>query len=235
MIVPAVLALGLGLTACGAGGGAASAPPTPGEPLPGEAPPGTAVVRVGHTAITRAQYEHWMRIGDATAQTPQPGKPLPKPVDYEPPDFTACVAHLRANALLHEPTSQLKAKCQQKYKEIQTRTLGFLIYGYWLREEAAEKGVSVSNAELQKEFAQIRRKEFPTAAALHRLLTASRQGVPDLKFTIESQMLSTRLEQKTNEPVERQPEALIQDLYNKWAPRTDCLPGYVVKDCRQFH
>jgi hypothetical protein len=233
--VALVFALGLGLAACGSGVQTASTPPVPGEPSPGDAPAGAVVARVGHRAITRAQYEHWMRIGDVVDQASQSGRAPSKPVDYEPPGFTGCVAHLRTNGLLHESTSQLKTRCQRKYKEIQTRILGFLIYGYWLREEAAEKGVSVSNAELQREFAKIRHKEFPTAAVLHRLLTVSRQSIQDLKFTIESQMLSTRLEPKTNEPPEGQAEALIQDLYKKWAPRTDCRPGYVVKDCRQFH
>jgi hypothetical protein len=176
-----------------------------------------------------------MRIGDVVAQASRSGLPPSRPVDYVPPGFTACVAHLRADGLLYEAVSRLRARCLSSYKEIQARILGFLIYGYWLREEAAEKGVSVTHAELQREFAQIRHKEFPTAADLHRLLGVSRQSVSDLLFTIQSRMLSARLEPKTNEPQEAQAKALIQDLYQKWAPRTDCRPGYVVKDCRQFH
>jgi hypothetical protein len=238
----AVLALGLALAACGSSVHTATTPPAPGGPPPGSAPAGTVVVQVGNTAITKTIYEHWMRIGDATVQKPLPGQPIPKPINYEPPDFTECIARLRANALLHESTSQLKAKCQQTFKGIQERILRFLINGYWLREEAAEDGLSISNAELQKEFNHLKQQEFPTAASFQRLLTASRQGIPDLMFAVETVMLSSKLQQKISKPITKEnpnPEGGLKELnrtlVKKWTVRTNCHPGYIVQDCKQFH
>jgi len=196
------------------------------------------VVQVGKTSITRAQYEHWMRIGDATVEMPLPGHPPPTPMDYEPPNFTACVAHLRATSLLHESTSQLTAKCRHTYVGIKTRILRFLINGYWLREEAAEDGASVSSAEVQKEFDHIKQQSFPTEAAFQRLLAASRQTIPDLKFAVETQMLSAKLLKRfskieNKESPESSEEALNKQLDEKWTPRTSCKSGYVIQACGQ--
>jgi hypothetical protein len=198
------------------------------------------VVQVGKTPITRSMYEHWMRIGDATVQKPLPGQPVPKPIDYEPPNFAECVARLKASALLHESTSQLKAKCEQTYQSIKTRILRFLINGYWLREEAAEDGASVSAAEVQKEFNQVKQQEFPTAASFQRLQTASRQTIPDLKFAVETQMLSAKLlkrfaKPETKESPESSAEAVNKLLDQKWTARTSCQPGYVIPACTQYH
>jgi hypothetical protein len=236
-VVTGVLALGLMLSACGSSRHASSTASVPAPPS--SVPSGAVVVQVGNTAITRAQYEHWMRIGDATVQKPLPGHPISKPIDYEPPDFTECIARLRANALVPETTSQLKAKCQQTFHSIQTRILRFLINGYWLREEASEDRIPLSSAELQKEFEQIKAHEFPTAAAFQRLLAASRQTVSDLMFAVETEMLSTRLQQKfskpeTKETPENSVEALNKRLVAKWTPRTSCLPGYIILACRQY-
>jgi hypothetical protein len=238
LVVAGVLALGLVFSACGSSSKSASSPISV---LPGSAPPGTVVVRVGNTSITRATYEHWMRIGDATVQKPLPNQPIPKPIDYEPPDFTECIARLRASALVSETTAQLKMKCLQTFQGIQTRILGFLINGYWVREEAAEDGISIANAELQTEFNKIRAHEFTTPASLQRLLNASRQTIPDLQFAVETGMLSTRLQRKFSKPITKEnpnPESDIEILnkriVTKWKPRTSCLPGYIIKACGQY-
>jgi hypothetical protein len=237
-ITSATVVLALGLAACGSSR-QATRPTSPTETIPSVAPPSTVVVQVGKTSITRAQYEHWMRIGDATVEMPVPGHPAPTPIDYEPPDFTACVAHLQATSLLHESTSQLKAKCQHTYTGIKTRILRFLIHGYWLREEAAEDGTPVSSAEVQKEFNRIKQQEYPTAAAFQRLEATSRQTVPDLKFAVETQMLSAKLLKKFSKPENKEsPESSVDALNKmlnvKWTARTSCQPGYIIRACKQY-
>jgi hypothetical protein len=56
--------------------------------------------------------------------------------------------------------------------------------GYWLREEAAEDGISIANTELQTEFNKIKAHEFTTPASFQRLLNASRQTIPDLPYCL---------------------------------------------------
>jgi hypothetical protein len=164
---------------------------------------------------------------------------LAPPVAYEPSDFTACVAHLLRTGAPRSSAAQLKVRCEQTYEGIRARILNFLITGYWLRGEAAAEGISVSQAEVQKQFEAVKRAQYPTAASFRRLLDASRQTVSDLMFAVQTQMLSTRLLEKFTKDYGkgRSEQATIaafnRAIRSKWTARTDCRPGYVVKDCRQ--
>jgi hypothetical protein len=199
-----------------------------------------AIVRVGDATISPATYAHWMTIGEATVEEPKPTGPLPTLVAYQPPEFAACVAHLRAQARASASVASLHAKCERTYEGIRARILGFLITGYWLRGEAAASHVSVSQAEVHRKFEEEREVNYPTAASFRRLQEASRQTVADLEFAVETQLLSTRLlgrfavETGHNESEPATIAAFNRHIESTWVPRTDCAAGYVVKDCRQF-
>jgi hypothetical protein len=183
-----------------------------------------------------------MEIGAATVEMPRPTGPVPKPLAYEPPKFTACVAHLGAGAGAQTAASaaQLRARCKKTYEGIEDRVLNFLITGYWLRGEAAEQHGAVPEAEVHKKFEEEKRRKYPTATSFRRLREASRQTVPDLEFAVETQLLSGKLLEKfTREhPHESSERATITafngSIRSKWTPKTDCRPGYVVPDCRQY-
>jgi hypothetical protein len=197
------------------------------------------VVAVGGTSITGAMYDHWMAIGAATVEMLKPRGPLPKPLIYDPPGFTACVAHLRKSAPKATPTSPLRAECKATYEGVRARILNFLITGYWLRGEAAEQHVSITEAEVRKKFEEERRA-YPTAASFRRLQEASHQTVPDLMFAVETQMLSAKLLEKftkshTHATTQQATVgAFNKSIINTWTPKTSCQPGYVVKDCREY-
>lgn len=201
---------------------------------------GVVVARIGTAAISLATYEHWMAIGAATVEMPKPTGPLPKVVEYVPPEFTACVAQLRANAPSSTLTAPLRAQCRRTYKGIQARILNFLITGYWLRGEAAEQHASVSEAEVRNEFDEERRAHYPTAASFRRVQEASRQTVSDLMFAVETRMLSAKLLEKFRSTHSKgKSEQATIAAFNKsvrstWALKTNCQPGYVVPDCEQY-
>jgi hypothetical protein len=198
------------------------------------------VVRVGETPITPATYNHWMAVGAATVEPPRPGGPLPKPVTYEPPAFKLCLVHLLARVPKSIAAGQLRAKCKTTYESIQKRILTFLISGYWLRAQAAEQHASVTEGEVRKKFDEEKRASFPTADSFRRLQEASRQTVPDLMFAVETQMLSAKLLTRftTAHPHEKSEQATIaafnKSIRSKWTVRTDCQPGYVISDCKQY-
>ena len=199
------------------------------------------VVQVGATSVTGTTYDHWMAIGDATVNVPVPGRPPPKPVAYEPPNFAACIANLDVSVPKPQGTrAQLKAKCRQTYSAIQARILNFLITGYWLREAAAEQHASVTKAEVRKKFEEEKRANYPTAASFRNLEEASRQTVPDLLFAVQTRMLSAKLLEKFTaaQPKGTSEQAAVAafnvSLKRKWTARTNCEPGYVIRDCRQY-
>jgi hypothetical protein len=232
----AVSALALTLLSCG--GGASSKPETEHAR---KSPPSQSVVVVGGTSITRAAYEHWMRIGAATVTRPIANGPMPAPVTYKPPDFAACVAQARQGPLKSAPTPPLRAECKATYESIQRRVLSFLIIGYWLRAAAAEVHASVTPAEVRERFEEERKSHYPTTQALRRLEEVSRQTVPDLEFAVETQMLSARLlslfakEHRDQRNEQAAVPAFNKSIKSKWSARTRCLPGYVVPDCKQHH
>jgi hypothetical protein len=234
------LLAGLSITAC-AGGTSRHAPQT-GAPATAAGPAAAhaVVVKVGATPITGATYDHWMAIGAATVQMPRPGTPLPKPVAYVPPDFSACVAHLRTSAPGSTSTARLEARCKQTFEGIKVRILNFLITGYWLRGEAAARHASVTEAEVRDRFERERRASYPSAASFRELLQASRQTIPDLMFAVETQMLSAKLlerftAQHSHEASEQATIAAFnRGIRSRWTARTDCRPGYVVRGCRQY-
>ena len=181
-----------------------------------------------------------MAIGAATVEMPKPTGPLPKVVEYVPPEFTACVAQLRANAPSSTSSASLRGECRRTYEGIQARVLSFLITGYWLRGEAAEQHASVSEAEVRKEFDEERRARYSTAASFRRLQEASRQTVSDLMFAVETRMLSAKLlENFMSTHGKGKSEQATIAAFNKsvrstWAPKTNCQPGYVLPDCEQY-
>jgi hypothetical protein len=180
-----------------------------------------------------------MAIGDATVEPLMPERPLPKPVAYEPPDFVACVAHLQVRDG-KSTTAQLTTKCKRTYEGIRARILGFLIAGYWLRGEADEENVSLSQADVKQVFDEEKRANYPTAASFRKLQEASGQTIPDLMFAVETQMLSAKLLEKFTKAHEKGKSerakiaAFNRSIEGKWIGRTDCRPGYVVKDCSQY-
>lgn len=202
--------------------------------------PEQAIATVGATPITNTVYEHWMAIGAATLHMPPPSGPLPRPVPYRPPEFSACVANLRATAP-HKATSiaLLRARCRSTYESIQRRILNFLISGGWIRGEAAADHVSVTSAEVRRRFDEERRGGYPSSAAFRRFQKATGQTVPDLLFAIQTQMLSAKLLQHfAAQTHAKSEEASIAAFNGKivatWTRKTNCAPGYVVPDCRQY-
>jgi hypothetical protein len=197
------------------------------------------VVTVGNYDISSTTLAHWMAIGEATVEKPPPSGPLPKVVAYRPPEFTACVAHLRARAGASMASGSLRAECKRIYEGIRARVLSFLITGYWLRGEAAETHTLVSGAEVRKKFEQERRINYPTPASFRRLEEASRQTAPDLEFAVETQILSTKLLARFATAGHFSSEqaavaAFNQHMQRTWTPRTSCQVAYVIKDCKEL-
>jgi hypothetical protein len=234
-----VVALFIGylLTGCGTSGSTREAPSTT-SPSAATPPPDAVVVKVGVTQITGATYDHWMAIGAATVELPKPTGPIPQPVEYAPPEFAACIAHLRINAPKSMTTGQLRARCKTTYEGIQRRILNFLITGYWLRGAAAEQHISITEAAVRKRFEEERR-DYLSPAAFHRLQDASRQTVSDLMFAVETRMLSGKLVERFTAAHGRAKSeqstviAFNNALRRKWTPKTNCEPSYVIPDCAQ--
>lgn len=194
----------IGLAACGGGG-----------------IPSNAVVQVGGNPITKATYEHWLSVAAASSATAVPGQTAPKPVVPDPPNYTACIAHLEATAPKPakgqaKPTkAQLKTQCEQQYKSLQQEVLGFLISSAWVLGEAESKGVHASDAEVKKQFEQIKNQQFPKAEEFKKFLASSGQSVSDLLLRVKLNLLSSKIQQKVSKEKGTVSQAQISKYYNE--------------------
>lgn len=180
----AVLLTGLTLTACGGG------------------VPGNAVVSVNGTPITTSTFNHWMSVAASSSSQTAAGATAAKQVVPDPPTYKACIAHLEATAPKPakgqpKPTpATLKTQCEQQYASLKQQVLGFLISANWVIGEAAEKGVKVSDAEVEKQFNQIKTQQFPQEATFQKFLASSGQTVSDLLLRVKLDMLSSKIQEK---------------------------------------
>jgi foldase protein PrsA len=185
--------------------------------------PGNAVVKVGDTPITKSTFAHWMSIA-ATASANTAGA-QPKPVVPDPPSFKACIAHLEATqpkpAKGQAPPSQalLKAQCEQQFKSLRQTVLGFLISSQWIVGEGKDLGVSVSDKEVKKRFAQIREQQFPKASEFEKFLATSGQTVSDLLYRVKGNLLAQKIQQKIVKSKASVSQADITKYYNEHKQR----------------
>jgi foldase protein PrsA len=179
--------------------------------------PGNAVVQVGGNPIAKTTFEHWLSVA-ASATSAQTGAIAAKPVLPDPPNYTACIAHLEATAPKpvkgqSKPTSaQLRTQCEQQYKSLQQQVLGFLISSSWVLGEAETQGVKASDKEVKKQFEQIKNQQFPKAAEFQKFLATSGQTVSDLLLRVKLNLLSSKIQQK----VAKQKGAITQAQISKY-------------------
>jgi foldase protein PrsA len=202
----AVLLTGVALTACGSSG-----------------VPGNAVASVNGTPITTATFNHWMTVAanasSASATTGQTTAKVPVP---DPPAYAACIAHLEATAPKPakgqaKPTpATLKTQCEQQYTSLKQSVLGYLISANWVLSEAGERGVKVSDAEVKKQFNQIKAQQFPTEAAFQKFLSSTGYTVSDVLLRVKLDLLSTKLQQKISKEGGAKPsQKEIQSYYEQ--------------------
>jgi foldase protein PrsA len=160
--------------------------------------PGNAVLTVDGKPITKTAFNHWMGVAAVSSAAGLGGQA----VIPEPPNYTACIAHLQATAPKPAkgsaaPTvAQFKQQCEQQYKTLQQTVLGFLISSQWVLGEGAALGVNVGDKEVKKRFEQIRNQQFPKAAEFQRFLANSGQTVSDLLLRVKLNLLSSKIQKK---------------------------------------
>jgi foldase protein PrsA len=186
--------------------------------------PGNAVLTVNGTPVSKDTFMHWMGVAAAATATTAEGA-APKPVIPEPPKYTACISHLEATqpkpakGAPATTQAQLKSQCEQQYKTLQPEVLGFLISSEWVLGEGSALGVSVSDKEVKKRFAQIKEQQFPKAAEFEKFLANSGQTVSDLLLRVKLNLMSSKIQQKIVKSKSNVSQAAISKYYNEHKSR----------------
>jgi foldase protein PrsA len=177
--------------------------------------PGNAVASVDGTPITKADYTKWAAI---TAKGSSPSGAAA--VVPDPPTYTRCIVALRKQTRPARgqpaPTDvTLRAQCRQQNEQLVQQTMGTLIQNVWIEKEAKEQGVSVTDAEVQRQLAATKRQSFPTAKAYDRFLRTSGMTQADVLERVRVQTLATKLTRKIQNSAAPVTDADIQGFYER--------------------
>ncbi|HEV7937983.1 MAG TPA: hypothetical protein VGP18_08170, partial [Solirubrobacteraceae bacterium] len=119
------------------------------------------------------------------------------------------------------------------------QALGFLITSEWVLGEAAARHIEVSEAEVKQRYAQLVHESFPKTGSLKKYLAKSGETEADLLARIKVELLAAKIAAKvTAGKSGAQRTALLTAFENSfrahWKGYTDCKPGYVMEDCKQY-
>jgi hypothetical protein len=205
--------------------------------------PGT-VAEVGHAQITKTTLDQWMHAmfgGDFYEETHQVAlTSLLAP----PPEHTSCVSELDGMAAIpgdHKLSSpQIDKLCAELYEAIKEQALTYLIRSEADLQEAAERGVDVTNSQVEDEFSGMRARQFPSEAELQTYLAQRHLTLPIVHFVLKQDLVGRDLEPKLyaafgkggggGKGLEERADANERS----WVDQTICAPGYVVARCRQY-
>lgn len=161
-----------------------------------------AVVQVDGKSITKSTFDHWMKIGLSSQSSGETSTQRALP---EPPNYTACIAHLAAieakpaKGKKKKTTAELKKQCEQQFKALEPQVLGLLITSDWILGEAQALGIKVSDQEVIKKFNQIRQAHYPQEATFQKFLASSGYTVSDLLLNQKLESLAEKIEGKVKE------------------------------------
>jgi foldase protein PrsA len=198
----ALCALGaVAAVAAGCGGGSTSIP-------------GNAIAQVDGKAVSKSEFSHWMNI--VARSSGQPNAVVP-----DPPNFTKCVAAKRKSTPKPgkgQPKvtdAQLKTQCQTQYNQLRDQVVGLLVTYRWVQGEAANRKVSVSDADVQKSFQQQKKQSFPKEADYQKFLKQSGQTQQDILLRVRIDLLFSKIRDQVIKGKDQVSDAQLQAFYNK--------------------
>jgi foldase protein PrsA len=159
----------------------------------GSGVPGDSVASVDGNPITTRAFDHWMYVAAKSQASQSPGSPVIVPTD--PPQFTHCIAQVKAQVptLAKASSKTLLTDCKQLFTSLSSQVLDFLIKGYWYQAEAAKEHITVTNAQVQKAFDTAKKQQFPTAAGFNSFLSQTGQTLQDILFRFRVNQVFTKL------------------------------------------
>jgi len=177
--------------------------------------PSNAVAQIDGTPITKATYERWAAITAKSATSSGGSAVVP-----DPPAYTQCVANLRTTQkpVKGQPkpsTATLVAQCKRLNTQLVQQTMATLVQSQWIEGEAKKQGVSVSDADVQKQLAQTKKTSFPTAKAYAKFLKQSGMTEADVLFRLRIQALAQKLTQHVQKSAAPVTDAQVSEFYNK--------------------
>jgi foldase protein PrsA len=175
--------------------------------------PAGAVAKVGDATITQDEFDKWL---NTAAKGNAQGGTAAVP---DPPDYTKCVA---AKAKTPVPKGQkkpsdddLKKQCKSEYDALKREVMQFLIQAEWVQQEAADKDIKVTDAQIKKSFEDQKKQAFPNPKQYKQFLATSGMTEEDILFRVKLDQLQQKLTQKVTEDAKKVSDEDISAYYEK--------------------
>jgi hypothetical protein len=196
--------------------------------------------------ISKPMLDHWMRAVVGTDFRVSTGAKGPPGLASEPADYGGCVAASK-KVVARTPTGKLKLtdgqimqKCHELYRAIRNQAMSYLLSAEWTMLEAKELHVSLSDAELHKEFLRWRAATYKTDAKFQAYMKERQLVLSDVLYQLKRNILVTRLLPTFQAQVkragggERVYAKLALERYHNLIAKTSCKAGYVMEDCKEY-
>jgi hypothetical protein len=162
-------------------------------------------------------------------------------VSHIPPE-TRTVTAAELTRAIAQVAAQSRPKAaptpgQPRYKALEEEALRELLDGLWILGQAAEMGISVTDKEVSVELAQIKKESFKSERQFRSFLQHSHLTMRDVRYRVELQLLSTRIQERIARGVQSQKEAqekfaaFVTAYLKRWRSRTVCAPRYATERC----
>jgi parvulin-like peptidyl-prolyl isomerase len=192
-----------GLAGCG--GGARGNVAAPGSSAAGD----TVVAEIGGVRVTKASFEHLM-LAEAISREG------PKAMVPDPPSYASCMARLSAG-LAGSPSklaaTQLRPHCSAEYQTLRESVLQYLIASNWVIGGAAEEGVAVSAAEVERAYGTLAHQEFPSEAQLRRFTARTGRTAADVQFQLRVNLADAKIRSRLIKQAGDLSEASVAGYY----------------------
>jgi foldase protein PrsA len=156
-------------------------------------PANDAAVVAGNP-ITLHALKHWMYVDAKGQSAQQPGVPVIVPAD--PPNFTKCIAQVRAGIpqLKKASDKTIRSECQQLFTSLSGQVFDFLIKGYWYQGTAHKQGINLTQAQLTQAVDTAKKKSgIKSDAQYKQFLAQSGYTADDIAFRIRVSTIYEKL------------------------------------------
>lgn len=109
-------------------------------------------------------------------------------------DFDRALVQQVAQAKL----KKTPARASKKFEELKEAALGELIDQIWIRGQAEELDISVTDKQVEEELATIKKQNFGTDKAYAKFLAESKFSQEDVDDRVRLQLLSTQIQEKVS-------------------------------------
>jgi foldase protein PrsA len=178
--------------------------------------PAGSVAKVGDTTIEKADFDKWIK--SASSGSASGGQTTPP----DPPDYTKCVAAKKRQPVPKGASSpsdaSLKKQCKTEYDQLKGDVMQFLIQAQWVEQEAASRGVKVSDQEVKNRLNEEKQRAFPGKkgeARYQQFLKTSGMSEEDILFRFKLETLQQKLTQKVTEKESKVTDKDVQAYYDK--------------------